>query len=196
MNVDHSHLPVNLGVPEAAGSADAKLVPSTKETSSPLPHMPFDGNVGLTRKAKAEVFGPPRQESVEPGLQLRPGCRVSPVQQGVDLLLEPLLGLLRGLSRKQSPSGPPMPSWAKGIAQEVERLFSGVTEARFGGVDRQAELLQPVRHQRQALFRLTATRTDNDEVIGIGDDLPQPFARSRLPPVAQKAVDVDVGQQR
>jgi len=146
VDVDHSHLPVDLGVPKAAGSADAKLVPPTKETSSPLPHMPFDGIIGLTRKAEAEVFGPSRQESVEPGLQLRPGCRVSPVQQCVDLLLEPLLGLLRGLGRKQSPSGPPMPSWAKGVAQEVERLFSGVTEARFGGVVTDRPKFPPVDH--------------------------------------------------
>ena len=42
----------------------------------------------------------------------------------------------RRLSRRHS-SG-------QGIAQKVERLFSGVTQARLGGMDRQAEFLQPV----------------------------------------------------
>src|SRR4051794_21769809 len=146
-DVDHSHLPMDLGVPEAAGSADAKLVPPTKETSSPFPYMPADRIIGLTSEAEAEVLGPSRQESVEPDLQLRPGHRVSPVQQGVDLLLEPLLGFLRGLGRQQSPAGPPMSTRAEGVTQEVERLFSGLAETRFGGVDHQTELLQPARHQ-------------------------------------------------
>src|SRR5262249_43077427 len=89
-----------------------------------------------------------------------------------------------------------MPSRTEGVAQEVERLFSGMTEARLGGVNRQAELLQPTRHLRQACFRLAPAGAEDDEVIGIGDDLAQPFTRPRLPPVAQKTVDVHVGQQR
>ena len=87
-----------------------------------------------------------------------------------------------------------MPTWTEGVAQEVKRLFSGVTEARLGGMDHQAELPQPVRDPLQAGYRLAAARTKDDEVIGIGNDLPQPFARPSLPPVAQKAVDVNVGQ--
>src|SRR3954454_24754819 len=89
-----------------------------------------------------------------------------------------------------------MPIRTEGIAQKVERLFPGVTEARLGGVDRQTEFLQPVGHQRQAVFRLAAARTNDDEVVGIRDDLPQAFRHPCLPPVAQKAVDLDVGQER
>jgi hypothetical protein len=129
-------------------------------------------------------------------MQFGPGRRVSPEQQSVDLLLESLLSFLRGPGRQDLPPGLPMPCRTKGVAQEVERLFSGMTEARFGGMDRQAELLQPTRYQRQALFGLATARADDDEVIGIRDDLPQPFARSCLPPVSQEAVDINVGPQR
>jgi len=78
-DVEDSHLPKDLGVPEAASSADAKLVPPTEETSSPFPHMPADRVIGLTGEAEAEVLGPSRQESVEPDLQLRPRGRISSV---------------------------------------------------------------------------------------------------------------------
>ena len=47
---------------------------------------------------QAEVLSPTDQEAVEPDTQLGPGCRVSPDQQSVDLFLEPLAGLIRGLS--------------------------------------------------------------------------------------------------
>ena len=67
-----------------------------------------------------------------------------------------------------------MPSWTEGIAQEVERLFSGLTEARLGGMDRQTELLQPARYQRQTFLGLTRARADDDEVVGVGNDLSQP----------------------
>ncbi len=87
-----------------------------------------------------------------------------------------------------------MPDWTEGVAQEVKRLFSGVTEARLGGVDHQAELLLPTRHQSQAFFGLTTARAENDEVISVGADLSQPFRRPGLPPVAQKAVDVYVSE--
>ena len=65
VEVDHSHLSVDLGVSEAAGSADAKLVPPTEKPSDPFPHMPADRFVGLTCVAEAEVLGPARQKSVE-----------------------------------------------------------------------------------------------------------------------------------
>jgi hypothetical protein len=68
-----------------------------------------------------------------------------------------------------------VPSRTEGVTQEVESLLSGVTEACLGGMDRQTELLQPTRDQRQACFSLAPTRADDDEVIGIGDDLSQPL---------------------
>lgn len=84
------------GIAESAGPAGAQLVPPTEEPPNPRPHVPADSTIGLARKAKAEVLSPPRQESVEPLLQLGPGCWVSPEQQGVDLFLEPLLGFFEG----------------------------------------------------------------------------------------------------
>src|SRR4029077_1023078 len=120
----------------------------------PACDVPPESRIGLAEVAKAEVLGPSRHETVPPGLQLWPRRRVAPKQQGVDLSFEPLLGLLRGPGRKESLPGFPMPSWTEGITQEVERLFSGVTEARLGGMDRQTELLQPPRHLLQACYRL------------------------------------------
>jgi hypothetical protein len=97
-----------------------------------------DATVGLVGLAEAEVLGPTRQKSVEPDPQLGPRRRVAPVKQSVDLLLEPLLRLLRRPGRDESLPGLPVPRRSKGIAQEVERLFPRVTEACFGRVDRQA----------------------------------------------------------
>jgi hypothetical protein len=96
VDVDHSHLSMDLGMPEAAGSADAQLVPPAEEPPYSFLHMPADRIIGLTGETEAEVLGPSRQESVEPSSQLGPGRGISPGQQGVDLLLQPLLGFLRG----------------------------------------------------------------------------------------------------
>ena len=181
MKVDHPCFPIDLGVTEATRSADAQLVPAAEELSDTLDHVPANRCIGLTCEAETEVLGPSQQELVEPGVQFGPWRRVSPEQQSVDLLLESLLSFLRGPGRQDLPPGLPMPCRTKGVAQEVERLFSGVTEARFGGMDRQSELLQPTRYQRQAFFGLATARADDDKVIGIRDDLPQAFARSCLP---------------
>ena len=196
VDVDYPQLPMDLGVSETTGSADAQFVPPAEKPSDSIPHMPSDGIIGLACEAEPEVLGPARHKSVEPGPQLGPGCRVPAVKQGIDLFLEPFPGLLRWLGRNEPLTGPPMPRRSEGIAQEVERLFSGVTETRLARVDRQAELLQPPRDLRQAFFRLAPARTEDDKVIGVGDDLSQPLTRPGFPPVTQKAVDVDIGQQR
>jgi len=64
VDIDHSHLSVDLGIPEAAGSADTQLVPSAEEPPDPGSHMPADSVIGLTCMAEAEVPSPSQQESV------------------------------------------------------------------------------------------------------------------------------------
>jgi hypothetical protein len=66
-DVEHSHLPVDLGVPQAAGSADAQPELPAEKPSDPFPHMPVDGILGPTREAEIEVLGPSRHKSVQPG---------------------------------------------------------------------------------------------------------------------------------
>jgi hypothetical protein len=97
--IDHPHYPENLGVAEPLGSADAQFVPSTEKPSNTFEHVPADRCIGIPCVAKAEVLSPTDQEAVEPETQLGPGCRVSPQQQSVDLLLETLEGFLRWLGR-------------------------------------------------------------------------------------------------
>jgi hypothetical protein len=80
LEIDHPYLPVDLGVAEAAGSADAQFVPSTEKPSDTLDDVPADLRVGTYCVAKAEVLSPTDQEAVEPWTQLGPGCRVSPEQ--------------------------------------------------------------------------------------------------------------------
>jgi hypothetical protein len=99
LKIDHPHFPIDLGVSESAGSTDAQLVPSAEKPSDPFHHMPADSIIGLTCEAKAEVLSPSPQKAVEAGTELGPGCRVSPEQQIVDFLLQPLLGFLRETSR-------------------------------------------------------------------------------------------------
>jgi len=67
VEVNHSYLPVDLGVAETAGSANADFVPPAEEPSDPIPHMPADSLIGLDCRAEAEVLGPSRQKSVQPG---------------------------------------------------------------------------------------------------------------------------------
>src|SRR6476469_2527305 len=116
VEVDHSHLSVDLGVTEAAGSADTKLVSPTEKPPSPFPEMPADSGVGLACVAEAEVLGPAQEKAVEPVPQFGPGGRISTEEQGIDLVLEPLLSFLRGLDRELSPPGLPMPRRTEGIA--------------------------------------------------------------------------------
>ena len=63
VDIDYTHLAMHLGVSEAAGSADAQLVPPAEEPPDSFPHMPADGVIGLACEAEAEVLGPPPTEA-------------------------------------------------------------------------------------------------------------------------------------
>jgi hypothetical protein len=77
VQVDHSYLSVDLGVPEAAGSADTKLVSPTEKPPDPFPEMLADCFVGLACVAEAEVLGPAQEKAVEPVPQFGPPNEMS-----------------------------------------------------------------------------------------------------------------------
>lgn len=175
VDIDHPRFPEHLGVAEAPRSADAQLMPPAEEPSDPFQHVPADSIICLAREAEAEVFGPSRQEPVEPISQLRPRGGLPRNSRMLIFSLILFWDFFEGRAPMNRSPGLPVPYRTEGVAQEVKRLFAGVTEARLGRVDRQAELLQPARHQSQAFFRLAAARAEDDEVISVRDDLAQPF---------------------
>jgi hypothetical protein len=71
------------------------------------------------------------KKTIEPLQHLRPWRRVAPAKSGVDLFLEPFLGLLGRLGIEQTMPFANMPDPTEGEAQKVERLFPDITEARL-----------------------------------------------------------------
>src|SRR4029079_18152814 len=78
MEVNHTHLAVDLGESEVAGSS-WEFVPTTEKPPYPARNMPPQSRVRPAGVGKPEVLGPSHHEAVQPGSQLWPGRRVAPV---------------------------------------------------------------------------------------------------------------------
>jgi hypothetical protein len=82
-----------------------------------------------------------------------------------------------------------------GIAKKAEALPPGVLQRGLRLVERQPELRHHRLRPRQSLGRATAT--EDDEIVGVVNNVSaESFAPSARAPVLQKAVHVDVGEQR
>ena len=81
------------------------------------------------------------------------------------------------------------------IAKEVDAVLPGISQRGLGLVECQPELRHHRLRPRQSLGRATAA--EDDEVVGIGDDVgTERFAAFGQPPILQEPVHVDVGEQR
>jgi hypothetical protein len=81
------------------------------------------------------------------------------------------------------------------VAKEVEALLAGVFQRGLRLVDGQPELGHHRLRPRQRLRRATAA--EDDEVIGIRDDVSvECLAATGQTPIFQEPVHVDIGEQR
>jgi hypothetical protein len=84
---------------------------------------------------------------------------------------------------------------AEAIAKEFEAFVPGVPDYGLRLVEGKPELGHHHPRPRQCLIRKSAA--EDDEVVGIGDDMSSVgFTSSSAPPVLEEAVHVDVSQQR
>src|SRR5208282_4227530 len=190
-----AEFPEEFGSGEASRAAVLHLVPFGEEASHPIADVVIDGLIGQRTRAVAEVGFPTRQKPVQAFAYVRPRFFVAGHQKVADLRLEPVYALLRGTCAGIEATVSCAAMRAEGIAEKVKALRSGVLHRGFGLVDREPELGHRRLCPRQRLGRESAT--EDDEIIGIGDDLrPKRLAASGEPPMFEEPAHVDVGEQR
>jgi hypothetical protein len=109
--------------------------------------------------------------------------------------LEPLHAFLRRTCAQIPMTILPVMVRAEAIAKEVEALVPGIPDYGLRLVEGKPELGHYQPRPRQCLIRKSAA--EDDEVVGIGDDMSSVgFTSSSAPPVLEEAVHVDVGEQR
>src|SRR5689334_25403577 len=83
--------------------------------------------------------------------------------------------------------------WPKRISKKVEPFVPNVSDRGLCLVERQPQPVHHLSRPRLGLVRMSAA--ENDEVIGIGDDMGSiGCVPSALSPVLQEAVHVEVSQ--
>ena len=152
---------------------------------------------GLVRRCESairEVCRPTTQKAVQSSLHFRPGALVTRRQQVTDFRLDPLHALPGWSCAKIPTTTLRKMAWSQRVAKKIEAFSPSIFHRGFRPVERQPECHHHCSCPRRRLLRMTAA--ENDEVIGIGNDMRMEcFTASAQTPMLQESVHVDDGKQ-
>src|SRR5437867_6221832 len=180
---------------EAPDAARWHLVAASEEVPHAVIDVVVHSPIGHCACPMAEVGRPASQRPVQAAGDLGPGSLIARPETSPDLLLDPPHALLRRLCGQIPVAIFPVTLRPEGIAQEVERFPARIADTRLGLIEVQADGPHRPPRPRQSLRRVS--QAEDDEVVGIGDDLSLVLsALSSLTPGPEEPVHVDVGQKR
>src|SRR3954453_1850068 len=169
------------------------LVTPDQEASDTLEDVLVNRLIGSLTRTVVEIQAPASQQSVQLSADFCPRCLISWTQDLANLVLDALHTLLRWARAQVPPAISRKVVRSKRISKKVEPLVPSVPDRGLCLVQRQPQPVHHLSRPRLGLFRMFAA--ENDEVIGIGDDMGSiGCVPSALSPVLQEAVHVEVGQ--
>src|SRR6185369_1199001 len=154
----------------------------------------IDRSIGHQPRPVTKVVRPPSQNTIQAIAHVGPRCHVLAYQQVSHFLPQPGNALLRRTRPQILVSILPKTMRPEGVSQKIKPLSPCLLDAGLRFVQRESN---PGHHTPRPIQRLCrTTATENHEIIGVVDHLSlENFTPSGDPPVLQKTVHIQVGEQ-
>src|ERR1700720_4348609 len=190
----HAQRPEYNCIRVASVAAGGHLVSAPQKRPNAIVNVPVDRSISHQPRPVTEVIRPPSQHAIQAIPYLGPRCHVPRHQQISHFL--PQLGnaLLRRTRPKILVTIRPHAMWSEAVSQKIEPLSPCLLHAGLRLVQRESDPGHHTPRPIQCLGRATAT--ENHEIIRVVDHLgSENLTPPGDPPVLQKTVHVQVGEQ-